>query len=154
MDSVRSLSNLPLPPHSTDLFDRALLEPEKSNYDAAIALERMSWLTAKDFDDLIDWAAEEVAGFEEGIRTHGHNLYEVSKFVPSKQYKDVVRYFYKWKKTHRYEPVYSEWTRIYRPTKKFKKHDGCAAVEAVNDQKDISEDDAEMWHVQTRRLYT
>ncbi|RUS15605.1 hypothetical protein BC937DRAFT_92239 [Endogone sp. FLAS-F59071] len=52
-----------------------------------------------------------------------HNL---NQQVPTKSMGDIVRYFYKWKKTDRYEPIYSEWTKIYKPNKKFRKH-GLAA---------------------------
>lgn len=41
-----------------------------------------------------------------------HNL---NQQVPTKSMGDIVRYFYKWKKTDRYEPIYSEWTKIYKP---------------------------------------
>lgn len=88
----------------------------------------------------MEWSPEEVAAFEEGIKTHGHDLYQVSKFVPSKRYKVVVSFFYRWKKTERYETVYSEWTAIYRPAKRFK-FDGGSVTVAVDEDHDASGDD-------------
>lgn len=136
MEQIRALPNLPLPSHSSALLERALIELERNNYDPVIAVERMSQLTAADFPDLVEWTSEEISAFEEAVKVHGHDLYEVAKSVPSKRYPEVVRFFYRWKKTDRYEPVYSEWTKVYKPTKKFKKMDGRSTVIAVDDDGD------------------
>ncbi|KAI8385051.1 uncharacterized protein BYT42DRAFT_492613, partial [Radiomyces spectabilis] len=122
MEKIKSMDNLPLPFYSSDLQDHALIELEKSHYDTQAALQNMSKLTASDFRFLVEWSPEEVAAFEQSIQERGHDLHSVKPRVPTKTMADIVRYFYIWKKTDRYEPVYSEWTRIYRPTKKFKKH--------------------------------
>jgi hypothetical protein len=42
--------------------------------------------------------------------------------IPTKSMADIVRFFYQWKKSDRYEPVYSVWTKVFRPTKSFKRN--------------------------------
>lgn len=116
MEKVKALKHLPLAPHSSDLMDRALVELETHNYDVKAALESMSRLKEKDFAHVVNWSKEETEAFEQSIRENGHDLNYAKKSVQTKDMSDIVRYFYQWKKTERYEPVYSEWTKIYRPT--------------------------------------
>ncbi|KAG2217283.1 hypothetical protein INT45_005385 [Circinella minor] len=121
MNQAKSLPTLPLPPYSGDLMDRALLCLEHCDYDTEAALEEMRKVDESDFVHIVEWTPEEVEAFENGIKQYGHDLYHVGRMVPSKKHADVVRYFYQWKKTDRYEPVYIHWTKVYKPTKKFKK---------------------------------
>ena len=121
MDQAKSLPTLPLPPYSGDLMDRALLCLEHCDYDTEAALEEMRKVDESDFVHIVEWTPEEVEAFENGIKQYGHDLYHVGRMVPTKKHADVVRYFYQWKKTDRYEPVYIHWTKVYKPTKKFKK---------------------------------
>ncbi|KAF1804464.1 PHD-zinc-finger like domain-containing protein [Mucor lusitanicus] len=121
MDSVKQLKNIPLPPHNSDLMDRALYELELNNYDTDTAYDNMSKLNGDDFKHIVEWTPAEVEAFEQSIRDHGHDLNYVKAAVKTKDMADIVRYFYQWKKTDRYEPVYSEWTKVYRPLKKFKR---------------------------------
>ncbi|CDH50301.1 lid2 complex component snt2 [Lichtheimia corymbifera JMRC:FSU:9682] len=123
MEKAKTLPTLPLPPYSSDYQDRALLELQNSNHDPDRALESLSKLTTEDFGYIVDWTKDEVKSFEEGVTLHGHDLYQVGRMVPSKRHADVVRFFFKWKKTDRYEPVYSQWTKVYKPAKRFKKCD-------------------------------
>lgn len=115
MNQVKELTNIPLPPHSSDLMDRALYELEQNHYHTDIAFERMSQLTQDEFKHIVDWSDREVQAFEQSIREHGHDLNYAKKSVETKSMADIVRYFYQWKKTDRYEPVYSEWTKIFKP---------------------------------------
>lgn len=121
MDSVKQLKNIPLPPHNSDLMDRALYELELNNYDTETAYDNMSKLNGDDFKHIVEWTPAEIEAFEQSIRDHGHDLNFAKAAVKTKDMADIVRYFYQWKKTDRYEPVYSEWTKVYRPLKKFKK---------------------------------
>ncbi|CAO3566578.1 unnamed protein product [Mortierella alpina] len=118
MERVKELA-LPLPSHSADVIDRALLTLEQSGYDADKALQDLALLKEKDLD-VKDWTPEEVEAFEEGIRLYGHELFAIKKKVESRSMKDIVRFFYRWKKTERYQPVYSVFTKIHKPNKKFK----------------------------------
>lgn len=116
MAQVRELPNLPLPNYSSDLLDRAVLELQQCEFDAKKALQNVSQLTKEDFDYIEEWTPEDIVAFEDGIRTYGHELHSVAGKVPKRSMAQIVRFFYKWKKTDRYEPVYSEWTKIYKPT--------------------------------------
>lgn len=116
MDKVKALKHLPLPSYSSDLMDRALVELKAHDYDTTLALQSMSRLKKKDFAHVVDWTAQETEAFEQSIREHGHDLNYAKKSVETKDMADIVRHFYQWKKTERYEPVYSEWTKIFRPT--------------------------------------
>ncbi|KAF9581173.1 putative PHD type zinc finger protein with BAH domain-containing protein, partial [Lunasporangiospora selenospora] len=118
MERVRALS-LPLPCHSADLIDRALLLLQKSGFDADKAIEELGRTQKQDFD-IEDWTSTEVEAFEEGIRTFGHELFAIKEKVETRSMKDIVRFFYQWKKTERYQPVYSVFTMINKPNKKFK----------------------------------
>ncbi|KAF9159111.1 putative PHD type zinc finger protein with BAH domain-containing protein [Actinomortierella ambigua] len=118
LDNLKDL-HLPLPSHSADLIDRALLALQNNHFDSAKALEEMAKVTQEDFD-LSDWTLEEIDRFEQGIRVYGHELHAVKNLVGSRTMKDIVRFFYRWKKTERYQPVYSVFTKINKPNKKFK----------------------------------
>ncbi|RCH95628.1 putative PHD type zinc finger protein with BAH domain-containing protein [Rhizopus stolonifer] len=120
MERVKDLENIHLSSHTSDLMDSAIYELHKSGYQPEIAYQKMSQLTTDDFEHIVDWSKREVDAFEQSIREHGHDLNYVKKNVGTKSMADIVRYFYQWKKTDRYEPVYSEWTKIFKPMKKFK----------------------------------
>ncbi|KAG2183834.1 hypothetical protein INT44_008845 [Umbelopsis vinacea] len=121
MEEVCALPDLPLPSYSSDLLDRAILELQQSDFDVNKAIDTFKHLTRDDFDFLEEWTPEDIAAFEDGIRSFGHELHSVSSKVPKRSMAQIVRFFYKWKKTDRYEPVYSEWTKIYKPNKKFRR---------------------------------
>ncbi|KAK3835742.1 MAG: hypothetical protein J3R72DRAFT_451185 [Linnemannia gamsii] len=115
---VKELS-LCLPLHSADLMDRALSALQRSGFDADKALKEMTTVQKRDFD-IVDWTPKEIELFEEGIRLYGHELFAIKKKVETRSMKDIVRFFYQWKKTERYQPVYSVFTKINKPNKKFK----------------------------------
>jgi hypothetical protein len=115
MQKVRKLENIPLKEYSADRLDRGLLELERNDYDTVQALVNMSQLTGDDFQHVVEWGQKEIDAFEQSIREHGHDLNFAKLFVKTKTMADIVRFFYQWKKTDRYETVYSEWTKIYRP---------------------------------------
>ncbi|KAF9194953.1 putative PHD type zinc finger protein with BAH domain-containing protein [Haplosporangium sp. Z 11] len=118
MSRVKELS-LSLPHYSADLIDRALLALQKSGFDADVALKEIAKVQKKDFE-IRDWTPKEVEAFEEGIRLYGHELFAIKKNVETRSMRDIVRFFYHWKKTERYQPVYSVFTKIHKPNKKFK----------------------------------
>ena len=115
MDQVKALQNIPLKPYSSDLMDRALFELELNSYNTESALEAMQDLQASDFKHIVEWSQKEMDAFEQSIREHGHDLNFAKNSVQTKSMADIVRYFYQWKKTDRYETVYSDWTKIYKP---------------------------------------
>ncbi|KAF9981891.1 putative PHD type zinc finger protein with BAH domain-containing protein [Mortierella antarctica] len=118
MERVKGLT-LPLPSHSADIIDRALLALQQAAYDAEKAIKDLALIQKKDFD-IEDWTPKEIEAFEEGIRLYGHELFAIKKKVETRSMKDIVRFFYQWKKTERYQSVYSVFTKIHKPNKKFK----------------------------------
>jgi len=112
-----------------DLFDRALLELHKNNYDIDNSFSIMKKITLKDLD-LPTWSKTEIKQFENGIIKYGHELQYVKQEVPTKRRKDVVQYFYRWKKTKRYRLIYSQFCKVHRPGKVF------ADLESNSDDKD------------------
>lgn len=120
MGKVKALASLPLPPYSSDLIDRALRELERNSYDTDQALAAMQHADLSTFPRHVEWTPAEIDQFEQAIASHGHDLYQVNLAIPSKPHADVVRFFYLWKKSDRYEQVYSKWTDVYKPTKRFK----------------------------------
>lgn len=115
MNQVKELRNVPLTPYSSDLMDRALFELELNTYHTDQAFENMAELQDSDFKHIVHWTQKEIDEFEQSIREHGHDLNFAKNSVQTKSMADIVRYFYQWKKTERYETVYSDWTKIYRP---------------------------------------
>ncbi|TPX31747.1 hypothetical protein SeMB42_g07711 [Synchytrium endobioticum] len=106
-------------PASIDVPDRALEVLHRCNYNTKDAFKIMSKLTLTDVR-ISEWTPEENKRFEASITKYGHDLYWVQKEVYSKSMKEVVIFFYKWKRTDRYQPVYSQFCEKYRPGKKFK----------------------------------
>jgi hypothetical protein len=59
-----------------------------------------------------DWSPREVALFEAGLMQYGKDFSRIaSKHLVHKQTKDVVAFYYVWKKTQHYQ----EWKRQYQP---------------------------------------
>ncbi|KAL9537145.1 hypothetical protein MBANPS3_012040 [Mucor bainieri] len=74
-------------------------ELDYNDYDTDAAYDSMSTLVGPDFEHI---------AFEQCIREHGHNFDCAKAAVKTKSMANNVRYFYQWKKTDRYQPVYSE----------------------------------------------
>ncbi|CAO3632632.1 unnamed protein product [Mucor hiemalis] len=147
MDLVKDLKSLSLSPQSSDLMDRALFELELNTYHTDQAFENMADLHDSDFKHIVYWTQKEIDAFEQSIREHGHDLNFAKASVKTKSMADIVRYFYQWKKTERYETVYSDWTKIYRPMKKFKKFprnkDTNAKLKKEEDERDLESEEEE-----------
>ncbi|CAO3610805.1 unnamed protein product [Cunninghamella echinulata] len=137
---VQSLPNLPISPYSPDLFDKAFLTLEKNGYVTKAALKKMKKMTKEDFPHEATWNADEIKAFETSIAENGHELNIAKQHIPSKSMADIVRFFYQWKKTNRYEPVYSNWTKVYRPTKKFNKYSRSILDSLNKHQRDDKDD--------------
>lgn len=55
------------------------------------------------------WNPREIALFEAAIYSHGKQFHKVQLFIKSKSTKQVVAFYYVWKKTQHYQ----EWKRHY-----------------------------------------
>jgi hypothetical protein len=49
------------------------------------------------------WSEEECGEFEEGLRVSGKDFFQLRKMVPSRSVKELVEFYYIWKKSKRYE---------------------------------------------------
>ncbi|CAI8034291.1 Mesoderm induction early response protein 1 [Geodia barretti] len=49
------------------------------------------------------WSEEECSEFEEGLRVSGKDFFQLRKMVPSRSVKELVEFYYIWKKSKRYE---------------------------------------------------
>lgn len=57
------------------------------------------------------WSPYEIAVFEGSIALYGKNFHAIQKYVESKTVKDVIEFYYEWKKTSHYK----EWKKQYQP---------------------------------------
>mmetsp|Transcript_12527 Transcript_12527/g.18916 ORF Transcript_12527/g.18916 Transcript_12527/m.18916 type:complete len:185 (-) Transcript_12527:230-784(-) len=56
------------------------------------------------------WCPFEVAVFEASICLYGKNFHEIAKKIETKTCKEVIEFYYEWKKTHHYE----QWKKTYK----------------------------------------
>ncbi|KAJ3032815.1 putative PHD type zinc finger protein with BAH domain-containing protein, partial [Rhizophlyctis rosea] len=101
-------------------LDRALEELHKAKYDTAAALAEMAKVRKMSDLGVVEWTDEEMKAFDRGAIKYGHDLPYVQKEVPTKNMREMVSYFYKWKKSRRYVPVYGQFCEKYRPNKVLK----------------------------------
>ncbi|KAH6561512.1 hypothetical protein BASA62_009762 [Batrachochytrium salamandrivorans] len=89
------------------------------------------------------WPDGDIKAFEKGVAKYGHELSWVRKeFLPKRTLKEIVLYFYIWKKTPRYYPVYSQYCLIYRPKKILKGADlRCSSIANGMDLSDFSSEE-------------
>ncbi|KAJ3213839.1 Mesoderm induction early response protein 3 [Dinochytrium kinnereticum] len=90
----------------------SLLELHKCDYDAQRAKEAME-NTVKDSTKL--WTDEERKSVSLGIQNFGHDLHAIHKQLKNKTMKDLVQYFYIWKKTEEYQTCYAKFCMKNRP---------------------------------------
>ncbi|KAI9099711.1 PHD-zinc-finger like domain-containing protein, partial [Phlyctochytrium arcticum] len=129
------------------LFDRALEELRKADYDIPQALKVMLKISPKELN-VMEWTEADIKAFEGGVVKFGHDLHlirrEVDK-VRAKPMTEIVAFFYRWKKSRRYAAVYAQFCKKHRPGKRFKgqKHamDGAVDAEGNLSSGDLSEDD-------------
>jgi hypothetical protein len=58
-----------------------------------------------------DWSPREVALFEAGLMHYGKHFSKIKDYLPHKTTKDVVAFYYVWKKTSHYQ----QWKKQYVP---------------------------------------
>ncbi|KAJ3389810.1 putative PHD type zinc finger protein with BAH domain-containing protein [Lobulomyces angularis] len=114
------VSNTQFPPRNCDIFDKALEQLSTDNYEFDIALEKMKLMPLESLN-IKKWTLDDVSDFESGVTKYGHDLEAIHKEMKRKTMKDLVPFFYTWKRTKRYEHVYSKYCKVHRPQKTFKK---------------------------------
>ncbi|KAJ3333381.1 Vacuolar protein sorting-associated protein 8, partial [Blyttiomyces sp. JEL0837] len=120
---------------SAEFIEVCLAELHKANYNAEVATNQLE--NSKSFPPRPPfWSPRDMAAFEEGIKRFGHELdlirsmvmfvqlciltKQTTQFVPSKSMKEIVEFFYRWKKSDRYLPVYAVYCSKFRPGKSIK----------------------------------
>ena len=103
---------------NANLIDTAISQLHTSEYNAD---EAFGIITSRSLEDLTqnNWNTEEIEAFESGIVKHGLELALLKPLVPTRTMKEVVHFYYKWKKSDRYVPTYSQFCKESRPTKSF-----------------------------------
>ncbi|KAL1956894.1 hypothetical protein VTO42DRAFT_6742 [Malbranchea cinnamomea] len=84
---------------STNFLDKALKILYEENYSTEAALARLK--TINKYKDLKEphLRPEEIKLFESGVAKYGSELRHVTKHVGTVPHRDIVRYYYMWKKT-------------------------------------------------------
>jgi len=57
------------------------------------------------------WSPLEVAIFEASLALYGKNFHQVQKHIKTKSCKEVIEFYYMWKKTNHYK----QWKETYIP---------------------------------------
>ena len=57
------------------------------------------------------WTPFEVAVFEASISLYGKRFTELHKIIRTKSCKEIIEFYYEWKKTHHYK----QWKKAYVP---------------------------------------
>ncbi|XP_019852891.1 PREDICTED: mesoderm induction early response protein 1 [Amphimedon queenslandica] len=98
---IHSREGLPGAPVERDNED-ALCLLVNSQYDIDKALNKYRE-GAFDCKGMSPWTEEECRKFEIGLRTIGKDFFQLQKQVPTRTVKEVVEFYYLWKKTERYD---------------------------------------------------
>ncbi|KAJ9142145.1 E3 ubiquitin-protein ligase SNT2 [Pleurostoma richardsiae] len=140
MNVARSMSKqLGLPLHSTNLEDIARDLLFKHNYDREKALEELPKVDKAAFKEP-QLTPAEVKKFEEGVAKYGSELHSVYKHVKTVAHKDIVRFYYTWKKTDRGKQVWGNYSG--RKGKKEAKKAEVTASKLADDVADDRDDSA------------
>lgn len=101
MEEATALApSLGLPARSTNLMDVARNHLFELGFDTKRALKTVAECRTADFKEP-DLTHSEVKKFEEGVAKFGSELYQVTKHVRTVKHADIVRFWYKWKKTEK-----------------------------------------------------
>jgi hypothetical protein len=57
------------------------------------------------------WSPYEIALFEACITLNGKNFHKIQKYIQTKTVKEIIEFYYEWKKTQHYK----EWKKSYFP---------------------------------------
>ena len=94
------------PQMSTNFLDQALKMLSQNSFNASAALAALEDQHSPASLRNPDFSKEEVKRFEDGLARYGSDLRSVRKYVKSKSYGEIVRFYYTWKFTVRGEEVW------------------------------------------------
>lgn len=136
MDEARGMSKkLDVPENSTNMQDVALTTLLRQKYNSSKALSYLPSIPRADFDEPKLTTAEDKR-FDEAVSKYGSELHLVMKHVKTMTPGQVVRYYYKWKKTERGAKVWSAY-----PGRKGKKQARVAEAAATKIADDVADKD-------------
>lgn len=84
---------------STNFLDKAVKAFWDNRLDADAALKQLKTIIRRKDLGEPELSKDEVKRFEEGVRMHGSELYNITKHVGTREHADIVRFYYVWKKT-------------------------------------------------------
>lgn len=102
-------SSLNLPKLSTNLQDVARDELYKNHFDTSKALKAIPKTDKARFKEP-DLNPAELKKFEEAVGKFGSELYHVSRHVKTVKHRDIVRFYYTWKKTDRGKQIWGHYS--------------------------------------------
>lgn len=100
---------LRLPEKSTNLLDVALETLRSHGFDTEIALRSLIDMDRKVFKEP-ELTQAELKRFEDGVAKFGSEWHSIKKHVKTLKPKDVVRFYYTWKKTERGRHVWGNYS--------------------------------------------
>jgi len=106
--AAQQASSLGLPKFSTNLLDVALETLHAHKFDADAAIHALTKMDKKVFKEP-DPTPAELKKFEDGVSKFGSEWYSIRKHVKTMKPKDVVRFYYTWKKTPRGAQVWGRY---------------------------------------------
>lgn len=135
MSKAQALApSLGLPERSTNLADIARNTLFRNNFDTTKALKVLPKTPIEDFKEPV-LNATELKKFEEGVTRFGSELYHVTRHVKTVEHKNIVRFYYTWKKTDRGKQIWGNFNG-----RKGKKEAKKAEATANKLQDDVADD--------------
>jgi hypothetical protein len=107
--AVALAPELGLPKMSTNLMDIARDILFINEFDTAKSLKQLPKLDPSVFKEP-ELTPSELRKFEEGVAKFGSELYQVKRYVKTRDYRTIVRFYYTWKKSERGAQVWGNYS--------------------------------------------
>ncbi|KAI0137015.1 SANT domain-containing protein [Xylariales sp. AK1849] len=133
-NAVALAPSMNLPKQSTNLMDVARDALFLNKFDITKSLKTIPKVDRAEFKEP-ELNAVELKKFEEGVAKFGSELYHVKRHVRTVEHKNIVRFYYTWKKTDRGKQVWGNYTG-----RKGKKEAKKAEANASKLQDDVADD--------------
>ncbi|CAF0876246.1 unnamed protein product [Adineta ricciae] len=77
------------------------------------ALTKFRQLPVKTIYSYPEWSLDEIQSLEEGLRVYGKNFFKISEIkCPNRSVREVIHFYYQWKKSERYQLFMEEQQRL------------------------------------------
>ncbi|KAI9040070.1 DNA-binding E3 ubiquitin-protein ligase SNT2 [Aspergillus affinis] len=129
--------DLDVTPYSTNFLDKALELLYSNSFDADVALGKLKQMNK--YEDLKEphLSPDEVKLFEQGVSKFGSELRHVTKHVGTVPHRQIVRFYYMWKRTNRGRQIWGTYEGR-RGKKEAKRSSAAKLVDDVADDHDDS----------------